>query len=316
MLASLLGIAVVSVALGLVVLLQTGDADAQQAPSASRSFPSGSNVLPGGELDVTITMTPAAGGRFEGWVVETLPDGFSYVADSATAINPNDPTDVVLARTNGQDVRFTVIGTPQFTYKVVASDTAAGFSFSGSLIYLEGSGTSTADVVGVTDVTVETVATEPSPMEPSASPDPSPEPEPSASPSPEPTGPSAARALSATSVAPGGELEVTISVTGSNEGRIEEMLPDGFAYVEESVSSPDIRVTMVDDTVRFTIRQTAEFTYKVTASDVPGMYEFSGVLNDDRTPYDITGDSDVTVGATASRTISQSSVSTQAAVFQ
>ena len=300
-LALLVGFAVVGVALGLIGLLQTGDVDAQQAPSASRSFLD-ATVSAGEELDVTITLTPVAGATLEGRVEEMLPTGFSYVDGSIT---PSD----ILVRPDGQTIKFTIRGTSAFTYKVVVSDIANSYMFSGVLRYLEGEGAETANVVGERDVMVEAVATEPAP-----SPDPSPSPGASPSPSPDPTGPSASRALSATSVAPGDELEVTISVTGSSEGRIEEMLPAGFSYVDESVSSADIRVTMVADTLRFTIRQTTEFTYKVTASDVPGMYEFSGVLNDDRTPYDITGDSDVTVGATASRTISQSSVSAGSSV--
>ena len=300
-LALLVGFAVVGVALGLIGLLQAGDADAQQAPSASRSFLD-ATVSAGEELDVTITLTPVAGATLEGRVEEMLPTGFSYVDGSIT---PSD----ILVRTDGQTVKFTIRGTSAFTYKVIASDIVDDYMFSGVLRYLEGEGAETADVVGERDVMVEAVVTEPAP-----SPDPSPSPGASPSPSPDPTGPSASRALSATSVAPGDELEVTISVTGSSEGRIEETLPAGFSYVDGSVSPSDIRVTMVDGTVRFTIRGTTEFTYRVTVSSDPGAYSFSGVLNDDRTPYDITGDSDVTVGATASRTISQSSVSAGSSV--
>ena len=65
----------------------------------------------------------------------------------------------------------------------------------------------------------------------------------------------------------------------------------------DSVNPSDIRVTVVGDTVRFTIRGTDEFTYRATASSQPDTYELEGVLNVERVRYDVIGDSSITVSA-------------------
>ena len=83
---------------------------------ASRSF-SPERVEAGGEVEVTIT---AAGYGGLGQVVETLPDGFSYLSSSLSGV------EVV-----GQTVTFTLLGETDFTYTVTASSIDRTYSFSG-----------------------------------------------------------------------------------------------------------------------------------------------------------------------------------------
>ena len=259
-LALLVVVAVVGVTLGAVGLLWPTSAGAQATASASRSF-SVTSVAPGGELTVTVTASDyGAGGRVE----ETLPDGFSYVEGSAT------PSDIRVT-TEGQTVRFTMRGTDEITYKVTASSTAGPYTFNG---VLKDDDRNSHDVGGDSMVTVEAAT-------------------------PDATTASASRSFSVTSVAPGGELTVTVTASDYGAGgRVEETLPDGFSYVEGSATPSDIRVTTEGQTVRFTIRGTDEITYKVTASSTAGPYTFNGVLkDDDRNSHDVGGDSMVTVEA-------------------
>ena len=123
--------------------------------------------------------------------------------------------------------------------------------------------------------------------------------------------PTASRTLSTMSVASGGELTVTVNVggLGTGGGRVEETLPAGFMYVADSVNPTDILVTEQGQTVRFTIRGTNRFSYRVTASSVNGDYSFTGVLRDDeRNRYTVSGDSGVTVGPVANRSLSSAKV--------
>ena len=82
------------------------------------------SVEPGGEVEVTITATGY--GTLGGQVVETLPDGFSYVRSDL------DEEAVAVV---GQAVTFTLFGTGPitFTYTVTASREEGTYSFSGVL---------------------------------------------------------------------------------------------------------------------------------------------------------------------------------------
>ena len=88
-------------------------------------------VLPGGQVVVTITNS----GFTAGQITETLPDGFSFDANADDAVSPDD----VRARTQGQDVIFTLRGTGQFSYKVMASNVLGEhrFPFSNGVRYLD-----------------------------------------------------------------------------------------------------------------------------------------------------------------------------------
>ena len=249
-------------------------------PHASRSF-SPPSVAPGGEVEVTVTVGGyGAGGRVE----ETLPAGFSYVDGSAA------PADIRVTL-DGQTVRFTMTETTEFTYKVSASSTEGDYTFNGVLKDLD---RNSYPVGGASTVTVQAGAVAPGPV---------PEPDPTTEPV---AVPHASRSFSPLSVAPGGELEVTVTVGGYGAGgRVEETLPAGFSYVDGSAAPADIRVTLDGQTVRFTMTETTEFTYKVSASSTEGDYTFNGVLKDlDRNSYPVGGASRITVGPNASRSFS------------
>ena len=109
-------------------------------------------------------------------------------------------------------------------------------------------------------------------------------------------GPSATRAFDETTVAPGGDVVVTITAAGYGQaGGVTETLPDGFTY--EMSSLDDDQVTVGDaGTVRFILQGDTSFTYTVTASSDVGAHEFSGTLrDDDRKDHTVGGDDTVTV---------------------
>ena len=93
------------------------------------------------------------------------------------------------------------------------------------------------------------------------------------------SGHGATRSLSSSSVAPEGEITVTINASNLDGfGQVVETLPEGFSYVENSAT---IRVTQDGQALRFTILgASATFTYKVTASDTAGNYTFKGTVTD------------------------------------
>ena len=114
---------------------------------------------------------------------------------------------------------------------------------------------------------------------------------------------SASRSFSEDTVAPGGEVVVTIDVSGyGNFGSVEETLPAGFSYV--STSGGPLVTERDNQLVEFLLVGNVDsFTYTVTASDTEGTYTFNGefVTRVDRVdvPVDIGGESTVTVDAGA-----------------
>ena len=255
-------ILMVAAVAGLVSILGLNIVAAQPTPSATRSFDT-ATVAPGGQVVVAITAT---GYGSLGAVTEMLPEGFSYVSSSLTDVG--EVTEV-----DDRTVRFTLQGADKsFTYTVTASETAGPHEFSGKL---RNSDREDSDVGGDSQVTVEAAA------EPSAS---------------------ASRSFSTASVAPGGEVVVTITATGYGSlGAVTETLPAGFTYASSSLTDEG-EVTEVDDqTIRFTLQGADKsFTYTVTASSTAGTHEFSGTLRDsDREDSAVGGDSQVTVEAAA-----------------
>ena len=111
---------------------------------------------------------------------------------------------------------------------------------------------------------------------------------------------SATRSFDPATVAPGGEVMVTIAAANYGDfGAVTETLPAGFSYESSSLTGE------VDaQTVRFTlIGPDRTFTYIVTASSTPGPYDFSGVLRDeDANARDVGGDSSVSVTVEATAT--------------
>ena len=109
------------------------------------------------------------------------------------------------------------------------------------------------------------------------------------------TTPSASRSFSPATVAPDGQVTVTIAATGYGQaGGVTEMLPAGFVY--ESSSLADSQVLVTGQMVRFTLQGDESFTYIVTAPSTEGPYTFSGMLRDfDRGNHEVGGDTEVTV---------------------
>ena len=241
------------------VVLGLAPAAAQTTTGPMRSF-SAASVPAGGQFHVTI-----AGISGSGRVTETLPAGFSYVDDSASATQGG-----VRASVDGQGVTFTVLGATSFTYRVTASATGGSYSFSGVQAIVGGG---SQQIGGDSTITVEAAA--------------------------EVTG--LMRSFSAASVPAGGQFHVTIAgISGS--GRVTETLPAGFSYVDDSASATQggVRASVDGQGVTFTVLGATSFTYRVTASATGGSYSFSGVQAIvGGGSQQIGGDSTITVEAAA-----------------
>ena len=272
-------LATVVVGLALVIGLSVWPSGQTDASghSAIRSF-SASSVAPAGEI--TVTISAANYGDF-GQVVETLPAGFSYVEDSATVRAKVD---------DGQDVTLTILGADQtFSYRVTASSVADSHTFQGTLKDDQGVSRS---IGGASSVTVMAATVTPSDTE-------------------------ATRSFSASSVAPAGEITVTISAANYGDfGQVVETLPAGFSYVEDSAT---VRAKVDDgqDVTLTILGADQTFSYRVTASSVADSHTFQGTLKDDQgVSRSIGGASSVTVMAAtvtpsdteATRSFSASSV--------
>ena len=254
-------------------------------PSATRSIEP-MMVAPGRDVVVTITTM----GFTDGGVEERMPAGFRYKRDSVS------PSEVGVREVNaGAVVRFAMRNVTEFSYTVTVDETEPrdgyGDSFSGFLRYLDA------------DDEPQTVEIEDTPVMVGDG----------TSPMPMPGGPSATRTIMPATVAPGGEVVVTITTSGFTDGGVEEMLPDGFEYKEESVSPSDTNVRMLNNgAIGFAMRGVTEFSYTAMVDETApaGGYgeSFSGVLvyvdSDDerqRTPMD---DTPVTIsGPSATRSI-------------
>ena len=253
-------------AMAVMVALMGGTVAAQQSgASASRSFDN-ATVGPGEEVEVTIQ---ASGYGFGGQVVETLPDGFTYVEDSASPSSLRVDMD-------GQELRFTLLGETGFSYKVAASSDAGEYTFMGVLKYSPATVIVDVEVSGPGVVTVEAAQ---QPTDDMAM---------------------ASRSISPATVDAGGEVEVTIQASGYGfGGQVVETLPAGFSYVNGSVNPSNINVREEDQDLKFTLLGEPSFSYKVTASSDAGEYSFMGVLK--YSPVDVIVD--VGVGGASAVTV-------------
>ncbi len=137
----LLAAVATGLALAIGLWWSTGQAGAS-SHMAERAF-SAAEVMPGGEITVTITHNVGGGGEIK----ETLPEGFTYVEDSSTTAENS-------LRIDGQVLTFILFNEPtSFSYKVTASDTENTYSFEGTVRRIP-SQESLEDVGGATDVTV------------------------------------------------------------------------------------------------------------------------------------------------------------------
>ena len=102
--------------------------------------------------------------------------------------------------------------------------------------------------------------------------------------------------FSASSVLPGGRLEVTITPTGYGSlGQVVETLPSGFSYTRSSLAASQVAVE--GRTVTFTLLGESDFRYTVTAPSAEGSYTFSGVIKDvNRAAASVSGASTIRVG--------------------
>ena len=123
----------------------------------------------------------------------------------------------------------------------------------------------------------------------------------------EASGHSATRSFDVDSVGPGGHVGVSVEVSGLGAfGGVAETLPEGFTYEPGSSSLPDAAVQVVGQTVIFAILGDGDtFTYTAVApTTMEGTFSFSGVATDSSGEgQPVMGSTDVTVGASASRSI-------------
>ena len=175
-------------------------------------------------------------------------------------------------------IRLLSAGPQTETYTVTASDNPGTYTFSGTLADQE---KETTPIGGADTVTITA---------PPSTPD---------------TDPSATRSFSAMSVDPGGTVTVTIQADNyGGLGRVVETLPSGFTSPEATGQTVTLRLLSAGPQTE---------TYTVTASDNPGPYTFSGVLEiEDKSETPVGGPSTVTVdappGPSARRSFSSSSV--------
>ncbi len=308
-LALLVGVAVLSVALGIFGLLRPSVVDAQ-TPSASRTI-TPATMAPGDEVVVTITLIGRSGFT-DRLVKEILPEGFRYKEGSITPDGIRTSPEFQKTNPDVQEVFFTITTSSitEFSYTVIAPSLADDYTFSGTFRYVmppHGTRSKWTPCAGDTAVTVEADAQPTVDMTPGMT-----------MVTPEGSAPGAigaSRMIAPSMVAPGGEAVVTINTSGFTVGLVTETLPNGFTYKSGSVMPSSIRVTVENQMVFFTtVSGVDQFSYTVIAPMTDGDYSFSGELsyvdeNDNRqTGVAVTGDVRVTVGATASRTITPAAV--------
>ena len=290
-------VAVVGVAMGVLGL---SIATASEHPE--RSF-SQAPVAPGDEVEVTIIRVGAVGLGFR-QVIETLPEGFSYVTGSAMTPDSGGvirPTEGATA----QEAKFTVLGVNTLKYKVMVDAGVAvdmSYPFMGVVVVDPDDPTTNVDVGGTQSIMVTGTTAGPT-MDTTTGMTPEESPEP---------GTVGMRSLPSGAAAPGSQVRVTITGLDlmSGAGRVIETLPAGFSYVDGSAMSPDpqarIRVSESGRMVTFTVLgiDTLHYMVMVGSSVGGGPHNISGVLQTaPGTPgQTIGGQSAITVSGTAPTT--------------
>ena len=170
-LGTIAALAIAAIVGAAALLAQPGAVDAQ-SHSANRAFQR-TWAASGSELRVTITASNY--GAF-GQVVETLPEGFTFLGSSL------DDADQVSSE--GQTVQFTLLGDSRFTYTVTVPSAEGRYTFSG---IIKNDNLEERTVRGHTQFRVGPPPTPaPSPT-PTPTPEPTATPVPTATPTPEPT---------------------------------------------------------------------------------------------------------------------------------
>ena len=115
------------------------------------------------------------------------------------------------------------------------------------------------------------------------------------------SGHSATRSFSPTTVAPEGNVTVTIALQNIGQaGGLTETIPSGFTYLSTTHPSDQVRVT--GQTVRFTIfgESSVSYVVRADATAADGQYGFTGTVSDfDRHSLTVIGATMVTVDAAA-----------------
>ena len=219
-----------------------------------------STVAPNGEVTVTIR---ASNYGPAGSIVENFPSGFAWVSSTHPDIQ---------VQRSGEQVTFTLFGETSFSYTLTASSTEGSHTFSGTLT----DGNNPPGVYQVASrVTVQ------------------------AAPPAQDT-PTVTRSINPSTVAPSGEVTVTIRASNYGPaGSIVENFPSGFAWV--SSTHPDDQVQRSGEQVTFTLFGETSFSYTLTASSTEGSHTFSGTLTDGHDPAGVhqVGASRVTVQSAA-----------------
>ncbi|MEA2053428.1 MAG: PGF-CTERM sorting domain-containing protein [Euryarchaeota archaeon] len=237
-----------------VLIMTTGIANA--TPTATRTLPA--ELVP---ADRSFPVEIEVSGY--GTVVETLPDGFTYMSSS---LDPNAVR--FYGQTNTIEFKVTKDKYLYFTYSVALRyyDLDEGtYTFSGVLRDRNGE----YEIGGDTEIVLA---------------------EPEDDDDAEPT---AMRTLPEEPVS--ADERFTIEIEASHygiHGFVIETLPDGFEFEDYSGL-----VEVEGDTVEFELWGEPSFTYTVTAPDTEGTYTFSGILIDEeKNEYDIGGDTEIVVG--------------------
>jgi hypothetical protein len=235
-----------------LVIITTGIADA--TPSATRTLPA--ELVPADRsFSVKIEVSDY------GTVVETLPEGFTYMSSSldTNAVHVYGPTNTI---------EFKLTKDKYFTYSVALRyhDIEEGtYTFHGILKrskkeYVIG---------GDTEIMLA---------------------EPEEEDDAEPT---ATRTLPEEPVSAGESFTIEIEASHYGYfGKVVETLPDGFVLEDYSGL-----IEVEDNTVKFELWGEPSFSYTVTAPDEEDKYTFSGILIDqDKNEYEISGDTEIEVG--------------------
>ena len=252
--------------LSCVIVLGLASAGLAQAQDVmvTRSINPDSVPAGGGVVTVTIGITGAYG---IGSVVEKVPADFTYVEGSVT------PSDITVVSA-GQNVTFSLLGEPSFSYRVNTSISAGEHRFPSGSQLTYGVDKDVAPVSGESMVTVEQA------QQPSVS---------------------VTRAISPDSVpAGGGEVTVTIRINGAyGIGSVVEKLPADFSYVPGSVTPSDITTEIAGQNVTFSLVGESSFSYRVNTSSSSGDHRFpSGsqlTYGVDKDTAPVVGESSVTV---------------------
>ncbi len=230
-----------------------------QGATVTRSI-NPSTVAPSGEVTVTIR---ASNYGPAGSIVENFPSGFAWVSSTHSSDQ---------VQRSGEQVTFTLFGETSFSYTLTASSTAGSHTFSGTLT----DGNNPPGVHQATGASRVTVQAAP----------------------PAQDTPTVTRSINPSTVAPSGEVTVTIRASNYGPaGSIVENFPSGFAWV--SSTHPADQVQRSGEQVTFTLFAETSFSYTLTASSTAGPHTFSGTLTDGNNPpetHQVTGVSGVTVG--------------------